>query len=501
MPVMSPGRHRCWSGPGTRASPSTLREICASGGGRNGATPRATRVTYIGARVKRGDDPRLLTGRGRYVDDLTLPRMVHVAFVRSAHAHARLARVALDAARRAPGVVGVLTGDDVARLCKPYRGVLLHYKGMKTGAMLPLAVGRVRYVGEPIVALAAESRAAAEDAAALVDVECEPLPPVLTPAAALAPDAPLIHPELGDNLLYETRLSAGDPEGAFAAAHRVWTRTFTTGRHTGVPLEPRGLVADYEPATRALTVWISTQVPHMMQAVLAELFGLPEHRLRVIAPDVGRQLRDQDPRLPGRHGRVRDGADAGPSREVRRRPARVLPVRHPRPRADHPGRRGGGPRRRPDGDARLDRSGGRPLLGLSALERGGRRPGAPPPAGPVSRATLRWRLARRRAEQGRHLAVPRRGASDRRRGHREHGRAHRPRSRDRSRRASPPQSRTPRGLPVHDRVRQRLRQRQLPRRARATPGGRGVRPPPARAGGGPRARDGTSGSDSRASSN
>jgi carbon-monoxide dehydrogenase large subunit len=244
-------------------------------------------VTAIGTRVKRSDDPRLLTGRGRYVDDLTLPRMVHVGFVRSAHAHARLARVDLDAARSAPGIVGVLTGETVARLCRPYRGILLHYKGMKTGAMLPLAVERVRYVGEPIVALAAESRAAADDAAALVGVEYEPLPPVLTPAAALAADAPLIHPELGDNLLYETRLAAGDTAAAFAGAHRTWTRTFTTGRHTGVPLEPRGLVADYEPATRAFTVWISTQVPHMMQAVLADLFNLPEHRLRVIAPDVG----------------------------------------------------------------------------------------------------------------------------------------------------------------------------------------------------------------------
>jgi aerobic carbon-monoxide dehydrogenase large subunit len=241
----------------------------------------------IGARVKRSDDPRLLTGRGRYVDDLTLPRMVHVAFVRSAHAHARLARVDLDAARRVPGVVGVLTGETVARLCKPYRGILLHYKGMKTGAMLPLAIERVRYVGEPIVALAAESRAAADDAVAVVGVEYEPLPPVLTPAAALAEGASLIHPELGDNLLYETRLAAGDTARAFASAHRTWARTFMTGRHTGVPLEPRGLVADYEPATRALTVWISTQVPHMMQAVLADLFNLPEHRLRVIAPDVG----------------------------------------------------------------------------------------------------------------------------------------------------------------------------------------------------------------------
>jgi len=241
----------------------------------------------IGARVKRGDDPRLLTGRGRFVDDVTLPRLVHAAFVRSVHAHARLVRVDLDRARRAPGVVGVLSGDAAARLCKPYRGVLLHYKGMKTGAMLPLAVDRVRYVGEPIVAIAAESRAAADDAAALIDVEYDPLPAVLAPDAALAAGAPVIHPELGDNVLYETRLTAGDVERAFAAAGRVWTRTFTTGRHTGVPIEPRSLIADYEPATRALTVWISTQVPHMMQAVLAELFGLREQRVRVVAPDVG----------------------------------------------------------------------------------------------------------------------------------------------------------------------------------------------------------------------
>jgi len=229
----------------------------------------------------------LLTGRGRYVDDVTLPRLVHAAFVRSVHAHARLVRVDLDRARRAPGVVGVLTGDAAARLCKPYRGVLLHYKGMKTGAMLPLAVDRVRYVGEPIVAIAAESRAAADDAAALIDVEYDLLPAVLSPDAALAAGTPVIHPELGDNVLYETRLSAGDVERAFAGAGRVWARTFTTGRHTGVPIEPRSLIADYEPATRALTVWISTQVPHMMQAVLAELFGLREQRVRVVAPDVG----------------------------------------------------------------------------------------------------------------------------------------------------------------------------------------------------------------------
>ncbi len=244
-------------------------------------------MRHVGSRAKRPDDPRILTGRGRYVDDLILPRMVQVAFVRSVHAHARLGRVGVGAARRAPDVVGVLTGAEAARLCKPYRGVLAHYRGMKTGAMQPLAVERVRYVGEPIVAVAATSRAAAEDAARRVAVEYEPLPAVLDPGTALAPGAPLIHEALGDNLIYETRLTAGDVAGALAAAHRVYTREFTIGRHTGVPVEPRSLVADYEPSTRALTLWISSQVPHMMQAVLAELFSLPEQRVRVIAPDVG----------------------------------------------------------------------------------------------------------------------------------------------------------------------------------------------------------------------
>ncbi len=248
---------------------------------------RARAMPNVGSRVKRLDDPRLLTGRGRYVDDLSLPRMVHVAFVRSPHPHARVVGIDLEAARGAPGVVGLLDGAGAARLCRPYRGVLLHYQGMKTGAMLPLAGERVRCVGEPVVAVAATEGALAEDAAARVRVEYEPLPAALDPDAALAPGAPLIHPELGDNLIYATSLRAGDVEAAFRAAPRVWERTFRTGRHTGVPLEPRGLVADFEPATRALTVWMSTQVPHMMQAVLAELFGLDDHRVRVVAPDVG----------------------------------------------------------------------------------------------------------------------------------------------------------------------------------------------------------------------
>ena len=244
-------------------------------------------MPQVGASIRRPDDPRILTGRGRYVDDLVLARLVHVAFVRSEHAHAALTTLDVDAARRSAGVAAVLTGDEARRLCKPCRGILQHYQGMKSGAMLPLAVERVRYAGEPIVAVAAETRAAAADAVALVRVGYRPLPAVLSPATAVAPDAPLIHPDLGDNVIYEARLAGGDAARALGASARVWRRTFTTGRHTGVPIEPRSLVADYEPATRSLTVWMSTQVPHMMQAVLADLFDLPEQRVRVVAPDVG----------------------------------------------------------------------------------------------------------------------------------------------------------------------------------------------------------------------
>src|SRR5712692_10327049 len=115
-------------------------------------------MRYVGSPVKVLDSPRLLTGRGKYVDDLTLPRMVHVAFVRSSHAHARIARLNVEPARQAPGVVAVMTGEEVARLCKPYRGILLHYQGMKTGAMLPLALVRLRPAGATVVPNAAPSR-------------------------------------------------------------------------------------------------------------------------------------------------------------------------------------------------------------------------------------------------------------------------------------------------------------------------------------------------------
>lgn len=242
---------------------------------------------YIGASLPRPDARRLLQGRGRYTDDILLPRTAHVVYVRSPYAHARI--VAIDAARAAcsPGVIRVVAGREVAGICRPWVGILTHLKGLKSAPQYPLAMDRACWQGEPVVAIAAESRAQAEDAAQLVDVEWEPLPAVTDPERALEPDTPVIHPELGDNLAYQREIDTGGVAEAFAAAYKVVEATFHTSRHTAVTLEPRSILADFNPAERQLTVYQSTQVPYMMQWILAKHFELPEINVRVVAPDVG----------------------------------------------------------------------------------------------------------------------------------------------------------------------------------------------------------------------
>jgi carbon-monoxide dehydrogenase large subunit len=241
----------------------------------------------VGQSVRRVEDPRLLAGQGRYVDDLRLPRMVSAAFVQSPHAHARLRRVDVSRAAALPGVVAVLTGEEAARRCRPWRGILTDYVGMKTPLQYPLAVGKVRYVGEPVVAVAAADRYVAEDACDLVEVEYEPLPAVVDPEAAMQSGAAVIDKEVGDNVIYRGGFDKGEVDRAFAGADRVYRERFVIGRQTCVALEPRSLVAAYEPTTRSLTVWISSQVPHMMQAIFSRILGIEEQKLRVIAPDVG----------------------------------------------------------------------------------------------------------------------------------------------------------------------------------------------------------------------
>jgi carbon-monoxide dehydrogenase large subunit len=243
--------------------------------------------SYIGRSVPRPNARKLVAGRATYTDDIVLPRMLHAAFLRSPHAHARILSVDATAARKVPGVVRVFTGADLAEVCDPWVAVLAHLKGMKSAPQRPLPLDRATWQGEPVVAVLAESRAAAEDGVAALQVAWEPLPAQLDMETALAPGAVVIHPELGDNLLFQRTAVQGDIEAAFARAYKVVEATFVTARHTGVTLEPRSIIADYNPAEGTLTVYQSTQAPHMMQSVFATQLRMEESRVRVICKDVG----------------------------------------------------------------------------------------------------------------------------------------------------------------------------------------------------------------------
>jgi carbon-monoxide dehydrogenase large subunit len=239
----------------------------------------------IGQRVPRANAQRFLRGRGRYVADIVLPRMVHLAFVRSPNAHARIVAIDLAAARTMPGVEAVFTGADLARLCEPLVGVARNRQGHKSAPQHPMATDRAVWQGQPVAAVVATSRAAAEDAADVVAVEWEPLPAVVDAEGALA--GPAIHAVLGDNLAFAHTITAGDPDRAFAEADVVIEHTFTFERQTGLTLEPRGLIADWDPGGETLTVYHSHQSPFQMQDVFSRHFGIPEHKVRVIAPDLG----------------------------------------------------------------------------------------------------------------------------------------------------------------------------------------------------------------------
>jgi len=243
--------------------------------------------SYIGRSVPRPNARRLLEGRGTYVDDIQLPRLVHVAFLRSPYAHAAIASIDVSAAQRSPGVVRVVTGAEMAKHCTPWVGVLTHLKGLKSAPQYALAVDRARWQGEPVVAVVAQTRAQAEDAVALVEVAFEELIPVVDMETALDPATPVIHRDLGDNLAFERRVEAGDVNAAFATAKVVVEETFHFGRHTGVTLEPRITLADYNAGDGKLTVYMSSQAPHMTKHILAEHLGLDEDDVRVVCSDVG----------------------------------------------------------------------------------------------------------------------------------------------------------------------------------------------------------------------
>jgi carbon-monoxide dehydrogenase large subunit len=243
--------------------------------------------SYIGRSVPRPNLARLTQGRGQYVSDIALPRMAHVAFVRSPHAHARIAGIATEAAKKAPGVIAVVTGAELAKVMTPWVGVLTHLKGLKSAPQSPIAVERACWQGEAVCAVVARTRAQAEDACELVEVSYEELPAVTDPETALDTATPVIHASLGDNLCFERKLDAGDVDKAFAESDAVVEAIFRTGRHTGVTNEPRSIVADWNAGEQRLTVYEGTQAPHMMQDLFAKHLGLAAHQVRVMTKDVG----------------------------------------------------------------------------------------------------------------------------------------------------------------------------------------------------------------------
>jgi carbon-monoxide dehydrogenase large subunit len=243
--------------------------------------------SYIGRSVPRPNAKTLVEGQGRYVDDIVLPRMVHVAFLRSPHAHAKILAIDATAALLSPGVLRVFTGADLSPHCEPWVATLAHLKGMKSAPQHPLPLERATWVGEALAAVVADSRAAAEDAVAHVRVDYEPLPAVVDMEGALLATTPVIHAELGDNLCFQRVNEAGQVEAAFAQAHKIVEATFYSGRHTGLTIEPRSILVDFNRASGRLTVYHSTQAPHMMQGVFAKHMRLSEGDVRVICGDVG----------------------------------------------------------------------------------------------------------------------------------------------------------------------------------------------------------------------
>jgi carbon-monoxide dehydrogenase large subunit len=237
----------------------------------------------VGARVRRREDPRLVTGSARYVDDLTLPGLAHLVFVRGYLASAEIASLDAGPALRAPGVLGIFSAKD-------FEGWPDFPVSGPSRSRLPtrplLARGRVRYQGEPLAIVVARSREEAVDAAELVQVDLRPLPAVIDPEAA-ATGGPLVHDALDSNVCYESRRVHGDVETAFAQAAHVVRARIRNQRVAGVPIEPRGVVAEYEPWARRLTVWASTQVPHSVRRRLASFLGLAQSAVRVVAPEVG----------------------------------------------------------------------------------------------------------------------------------------------------------------------------------------------------------------------
>ena len=242
--------------------------------------------TYVGAALSPREAKKLVLGRGCYIGDVTAPGLLHAAFARSPHAHARILSIDVAAARRAPGIAAVLTGHDLARLTAPLR-IAPPIEGLRPMEMSTLPAETVRFVGDPVACVIGDDRYRVEDACALVGVEYAPLPAVVDPERAQAAGAPRVDATIPGNRAYGGVFSHGDVDAVLGTADRVVQVRFHQGRQTHAPMEPRGCLAHWLPGDETLTFWHSTQIPHPMRSALAARLGISESAVRVIAPDVG----------------------------------------------------------------------------------------------------------------------------------------------------------------------------------------------------------------------
>ena len=249
------------------------------------ATTTTKPETLFGKKIRRREDPRLLTGTATYLDDIKMPGMHHACVVRSPHAAARIKSLNVKPALARPGVAAVFTGADVKDLGPIPCGASL--PGLRTPHHHILAQDRVYLVGHPVAVVVATDRYIAADAVDLIEVDYEVLPAVSDPEKALAPGAPAVHPQWPDNTAFTFHQEGGDITGAFAQADVVVKQRITSQRLIPTSMETRGVVADWHAGDKSLTLWSSTQIPHLLRTLLAGILGMPENHLRVITPEVG----------------------------------------------------------------------------------------------------------------------------------------------------------------------------------------------------------------------
>src|SRR3989454_437232 len=246
---------------------------------------KAGNGAWVGKRMKRKEDPRMIRGISHYTDDLKLAGMVYCAFARSPHAHAEIKAIRTDAAKALPGVIAVYTSADTTSLGPVPCAIQM--PDLKIPRHPVLAEGRVRYVGEPVAVVVAEDFYTARDAAEKVEVEYEPLPVVTDMEKALSNDTAYVHDEFKSNQAFTHTLKNGNLEAAFKKADKVVKQRMINQRLCPLAMEPRAVIAEYLPGENRLTVWSSTQIPHLLKTQISLLVGLPETSVRVIAPEVG----------------------------------------------------------------------------------------------------------------------------------------------------------------------------------------------------------------------